>query len=159
MSNGRRSPVRTGVALGRLAGRATAVALALYVVAFVYRAGGVTTAFALGGVVALYALASVARDLRYGYRPWDAVEWTTVRPGTLDPAERRRATRWTVALNGLLVVGAVGTLAGAFAVGLELLGSVLLVGGAPAFAVASYRHYANDTRPWYPSVPSRIVPG
>lgn len=155
MSNERQKEIETGVAFGNLAGRATAVALALYVVSLVYRSGQERAAVALAGLVVLYALASIARDLRYGYRPWEPVEWESVQPDGLDAGERRRALRWTVTLKALLIVGAVGGLTAVFAAGLEALGSVLLVGGLPALVVTLYRHYSNGTRPWYPSVPSR----
>lgn len=157
MSNEQQNAAENGVALGRLAGRTTAVALALYVGSLVYRTGEERIALALGGVAVLYALASISRDLRYGYFPWEPVEWRSIHPDELDTQERRRATRWTVGLNVLLTVGAVGGLAGVFVAGLETLGYVLLVGGLPALLVESYRHYSNDTRPWYPSVPSQVL--
>lgn len=156
MSNGRQNTVRNGASLGMLAGRATAVGIALYLVSFIYRSGQEWTAIALGGVVVLYALASIGRDLQYGYSPWEPVEWKFVPLDELGTSERQRALRWMVALKGLLVVGAVGTFVAVFAAGLETLGYVLLIGGLPAALVKLYQHYSNGTRPWYPSVPSQV---
>lgn len=147
--------IRNGAAFGTLAGRVTVVALALYVVSLVYRSNEELAATALGGLVALYAITSLVRDVRYGYSPWDPVTWTTVPPGELNAGERRRALRWTILLKLLLVIGVVGGFAIIFAAGLETLGYVLLIGGFPALTVSLYRHYSNETRPWHPSVPSR----
>jgi len=156
MSNERQNAVRTGVSLGKLAGRATAVGLALYVVSLIYRSGQEWAAVALGGVVVLYALMSIGRDLQYGYSPWEPIDWKPIPLDELGTSERQRALRWTVALKVLLIVGAVGSLATAFVAGLEELGYVLLIGGLPAAAIKLYKHYSNGTRPWYPSVPSQV---
>lgn len=143
------------MAFGKLAGRVTAVALALYVVSLVYRSNEELAAVALGGIVTLYAVTSLVRDIQYGYAPWEPVEWTTVPPGELEAGERRRALRWTIVLRLLLVIGAVSGFAVVFAAGLETLGYVLLIGGVPALIVSLYKYYSDGTRPWHPSVPSR----
>jgi len=143
-----------GVAIGKLAGRVTAVALVLYVVSLVYQSGEELAAIALGGVVALYVVTSVVRDIQYGYSPWDPVEWTAVPPGELDTGERRRALRWTIALRLLLFVGTVSGFAVIFASGLETLGYVLLIGGLPVSLVKMYKYRTSGTRPWHPSLPS-----
>ncbi len=150
--------IRNGAAFGKLAGRVTAVALALYVVSLVYRSNEELAAVALGGVVALYAVASLVRDVQYGYSPWDPVSWTTVAPRELGAEARQRAFRWTITLKLILVVGAVSGFAVVFAAGLETLGYVLLIGGLPALVVKLYKHYSGGTRPWYPSVPSQLEP-
>jgi|AntDeeMetageno50_2_1112565.scaffolds.fasta_scaffold07767_2 hypothetical protein len=155
MTEQKKAAISNGMAFGKVAGRVTAVALVLYVVSFVYRSGEELTAIALSGVVALYAVASLVRDIRYGYSPWDPINWTTVSPDELDTGERRRALRWTIALKLLLVVGAVSGLAIVFEAGLETLGYVLLIGGLPSLFVKLYKHHSNETKPWYPSVPSR----
>lgn len=155
MTNQKKATISNGVAFGKVAGRVTAVALSLYVVSFVYRSGEELTAIALSGVVALYAVTSLVRDVQYGYFPWEPIEWTTVSPDELNAGERRRALRWTIALRLLLVVGAVSGLAGVFEAGLETLGYVLLIGGLPSLIVKLYKYYSNETKPWYPSVPSR----
>uniref|UniRef100_A0A7D6GQR0 Uncharacterized protein n=2 Tax=Natrinema zhouii TaxID=1710539 RepID=A0A7D6GQR0_9EURY len=147
--------IRNGAAFGKLAGRVTAVALALYVVSLVYQSNEELAAVALGSVVTLYAVMSLARDVQYGYSPWEPVRWTTVPPGELNAGERRRALRWTIVLKLLLVVGAVSGFAVVFAAGLKTLGYVLLIGGFPALIVKLYKHYLDETRPWHPSMPSR----
>lgn len=147
--------VSNGVAFGKLAARVTAFALMLYVVSLVYLSGEELAAIALGGVVSLYAVMLIYREVQYGYSPWNPIEWTTVPPRELDARERRRALRWTITLKLFLVIGAVSGLTIVFAAGLKTLGYVLLVGGIPALFVEIYKHYSNDTRPWYPSVPLR----
>lgn len=146
---------KKGLAFGKLAGRVTAVVLALYVVSLVYRSNEELAAIALGGVVILYAVTSLVRDIQYGYAPWEPIEWTTVPPGELESDERRQALRWTIVLRLLLIIGAVSGFAIVFAAGLETLGYVLLIGGFPALIVSLYKHYSGGTKPWYPSVPSR----
>lgn len=155
MPNQKMAATSNGVAFGKLAGRVTAVALALYVVSLVYRSGEELAAIALGGVVALYAVTSLVRDVQYGYSPWEPVKWTAVPPSELDAGERRRALRWTIVLKFLLVVGSISGFAVVFAVGLKTLGYVLLVGGLPTLIINLYEHYSDETRPWHPSVPSR----
>ncbi|WP_128476605.1 hypothetical protein [Halorussus pelagicus] len=145
-----------GVALGRVLGRVTAVTLALYVVSLIYRSDNEFISVVLVVFIILYALTSSARDIQYGYFPWEPVEWTPVHLDELDAEEGKRALRWTIALKSLLVVGAIGCLAASFAAGLETLGYVLLIGGTPTLVVKMYQHYSNGTRPWYPVVPSRL---
>lgn len=155
-SNDHHKTIWNGIALGRVLGRATMVALALYVINLVYQSGEDLMAIALACLVALYAIASSTRDLRYGYTPWDPIEWTPVQFSELNTKERQRAFGWTVALKALLVIGVIGCFAAILAAGLETLGYVLLIGGLPASAVKLYRHYSNGTKPWYPSVPSDL---
>ena len=147
--------INNGVALGKLAGRVTAVALTLYVISLIYRSGEELAALMLGSIVAIYASTSIVRDIQYGYSPWESVEWITVPPSELAAGERQRALRWTVALKLLLTIGAISGLAITFAAGFQMLGYVLLIGGLPALMLSLYRHYSNETRPWYPSVPSQ----
>lgn len=144
-----------GVSIGRIAGRITAIGFVLYVISVIYRAGAIQMAIALAGVLTLYAVASLLRDLRYGLTPWEPIEWTPTSPGELPTDEYRRALRWTLALKSLLFVGAVSGLVFVFATGLRTLGYVLLIGGVPAQTAALARHHVNGTRPWYPSAPSR----
>jgi len=144
-----------GLALGKIAGRVTAVALALYVVSFVYRSGEELAALALGGAVALYAVTSLVRDVQYGYSPWEPTVWVPVPPSELDREVRQRALYWTLTLKLLLVAGGLGGLVVIFEAGLETLGYVLVLGGLPALLVRLVTHYSQETRPWYPSVPSR----
>lgn len=148
--------IRRGAAFGKLVGRVTVVILALYLVSIVYRSNSELSAFALGGLIIVYAISSLTRDLRYGYRPWEPIEWTTVPPEELDRTERSRAIRWTIGLKLLQVIGAVSAVTIVFSTGLETLGYVLLLGGLPALIVLAYKHMSNQTLPWYPSVPSRI---
>lgn len=155
MSNQKMEATSNGMAFGKLAGRVTALILALYVVSLVYRSGEELAAIALGVVIALYAVTSLVRDVQYGYSPWEPVKWTAVPPDELDEEERQRALRWTITLKFLLVIGAVSGFAVVFAAGLETLGYVLLVGGFPALIVKLYKHYSDETRPWHPSMPSR----
>ena len=149
--------ISEGIAFGKLAGRVTAVALVLYVISLIYRAGGELVALTLGGGVALYVILSFVRDIQYGYSPWEPVEWTAVPTDELDTGEHQRALRWTITLKSLRIVGAVSGLAVIFIFGLETLGYVLLIGGLPALAISLSKHYSNGTRPWYPSVPSSLT--
>ena len=144
-----------GVAFGRLAGRVTGIVLVLYVISLIYRSGEKLAAIALAGVVALYVVTSLVRDVQYGYSPWEPVEWTAVPPGELSAGERRRAFYWTIVLKLLLVVGTASGFAVIFVAGLETLGYVLFVGCLPASIIKIRKHISSDTRPWYPSVPSR----
>lgn len=147
--------LRDSMALGQIAARITQVALVLWIVSLLYRAGEDLAAFALGGLIVLYVVASLSRDLRYDLTPWEPVEWTTVSPGELDAGDYRRALRWTVALKLIWVVGAVFVLAAVFTASLETLGYMLLFGGLLVLPVTLVKHHLNNTKPWYPSVPSR----
>lgn len=143
------------MALGQLAARITQLILVLWVVSLLYRADEDLAAFALSGLIVLYAVISLIRDFRYGITPWEPVEWTTVSPDELDAGEYRRAFRWTVPLKLLRLVGAVFVLAVAFTASLETLGYMLLFGSFLVLPVTLFKHHSNDTKPWYPSVPSQ----
>jgi len=114
-------------------------------------------AITLVGIVTLYVVASLLRDLRYGFAPWEPVEWTSTSPGELPTDDYQRALHWTLALKSLLIVGAISGLVFVFATGLRTLGYVLLIGGILAQIAALAKHYMNGTRPWYPSVPSHPI--
>jgi hypothetical protein len=148
--------IGSGVGIGRLLGRATAAVLAVYVISLVYRAGEQLIAVGLSGVLASYIVISILRDISYGIRLWEPVEWQTVAPEKLESSERRRATRWTAARRLTAITGGVGALLAALAADLETLAFVLMLGGLPALLVRLTQHYTAGTRPWYPSFPSDL---
>jgi hypothetical protein len=148
--------IDNGVGVGRLLGRVTAVVLAVYVVSLVYRAGEQLIAVGLFAVLASYVVIAIFRDISYGIRLWEPVEWQTVAPDELESSERRRATRWTAACRLTAVAGGIGVLLAVVAAGLETLAFVLILGGLPALLVRLIQYYTAGTRPWYPSFPSDL---
>jgi hypothetical protein len=157
MTNSIEKRIKSGVGVGKLAGRLTKLGFVVYLVSLIYRSGQESIAVLLTGIIGCYVLVSIGRDYQYGYSPLSPINWTEVSPEGLDPEDRHRATLWTGALRVVQLIGGVGLIIAIFVSGLDLLGYVLLASVIPVLIGISYRYYSRDTKPWYPKVPSEIV--
>lgn len=105
-------------------------------------------------VTSINMLVLTLRDISYDHTHSAPVEWTTVRPDSLNSDEYERAVRWTVVVRAVQVVSGVAVAVTILSGGLGQLGMLVVVGGLPATVVGGVKHYQKGTKPWHPIVPS-----